>query len=121
MFPLRYSLSSLPWFLDVAEVVIVAAILKDEDVDLLEVDVARMEECRVPMRKDPSNAGMVNAVITSLRSAGRNLVDLSGHNYLNLILLLCVALLRTIHPIPPLFLDFSLLYWHMRSMIDFDN
>ena len=63
-------------------VMVVVAILEDEDVDLLEVDVARMEADRVPLRKDPSNAGTVDASITSLRSDGRNLVDLNGHNFL---------------------------------------
>ena len=85
-------------------------ILEDKDVDLLEVDVAHMEADRVPLRKGLSNADTVDAVITSPRSAGRNLVYLSGHNYLSLILLLRVVLLRTIHPLPPLFLDLSLLY-----------
>ena len=75
--------------------VVVAAILEDEDVDLLEVGVARMETDRVPLRKDPGNASTVDAVITSPRSAGRNLVDLSGAQLLSLILLLRVALLRT--------------------------
>jgi len=37
----------------------VAAILEGEDVDLLEVDVARMEVDRVPLRKDPDNASTV--------------------------------------------------------------
>ena len=91
-------------------VVIVAAILEDEDVDLLEVGVARMETDRVPLRKDPSNAGTVEAVITSPRSVGRNLIDLSAHSYLSLILMLRVVLLRTIHPLPPLFLDLPHLY-----------
>jgi len=86
--------------------VVVAAILEDEDVDLLEVDVARMEADRVPLSKDPDNAG----IITYSRSAGRNLVDLSGHNFLSLTPLLYVALLRTIHPLPPLFLDLPRLY-----------
>jgi len=90
-------------------IVIVAAIL-DEDMDLLEVDVARMEADRVLLRKDPGNAGTVDAVITSSRSAGRNLVDLSGHNFLSLVFLLHVALLRTIRPLPPLFLYLSQLY-----------
>ena len=49
-FPLHLPLSSLPWFL----VVIVAAILEDDDVNLLEVDVAHMEADRVPLRKDPT-------------------------------------------------------------------
>ena len=93
-----------------AEVMVVVAILEDKDVDLLEVGVARMEVDRVPLRKDPNNAGTVDAVITSPRSAGRNLVDLSGHSYLSMILLLRVALLRTIHPLPPFFLDLPLLY-----------
>jgi len=87
---------------------VVAAILEDEDLDLLEVDVARIEANKVPLRKDPSNAGTVDAVITSPRSAGRNLVDLSGHSYLSLFFLLRVALLRTIHPLPLLFLDLLL-------------
>jgi len=74
-------------------VVVVAAILKNENVNLLEVDVARIETDRVPLRKVSGNAGTVDVVITSPRNAERNLVDLSGHNYLSLILLLCVALL----------------------------
>ena len=77
-----------------------AAILEDENVDLLEVDMARIEADKVPLRKIPNNAGTVDALITSPRSAGRNLVDLSGHSYLSLIILLLhVALLRTIHPL----------------------
>jgi len=76
----------------------------------VEVDVARMEADRVPLRKDPSNAGTVNAVITSLRSAGRNLIDLSGHTFLSLTPLLRVAHLRTIRPLSPLFLDLPRLY-----------
>ena len=72
-----------------------AAILEDEDVNLLEVDD------KVPLRKALGNISTVDAVITSPSSAGRNLVNLSGHNYLSLTLLLHVALLRTIHPLPP--------------------
>ena len=53
-----------------AEVVFVAAILENEDMNLLEVDVARMEANKVPLRKNADNAGTVDAVITSLRSAG---------------------------------------------------
>ena len=86
------------------------AILEDEDKDLLEVDVVRMEADRMPLRKALGNAGIVNAVITSPRSAGRNLINLSEHSYLSLTLLLRVALLRTIHQLPPLFLDLSQLY-----------
>jgi len=63
-----------------------------------------------PLRKVPGNAGIVDAVIASPRSVERKLVDLSGHIYLSLILLPCVALLRTIHPLPPLFLDLPRLY-----------
>jgi len=85
---------------------VVAAIFEEEDEDLLVVDVARMEADKVPLRKALGNAGTVDAVITNLRSAGRNLIDLSGHNYLSLTLLLRVAL-RTIHP---LFLDLPQLY-----------
>jgi len=89
---------------------VMAVILEDEYVDLLEVDMARMEADRVPLRKDPDNAGTVDTVITSLRSAGRNLVDLSGHSFLSLILLLLVALLRIIRPLSSLFLDLLWLY-----------
>ena len=81
----------------------------DEDVDLLEVNVARMEADRVPLRKDPGNAGTVDTVITSPRSARRNLVGLSRHSFLSLTLLR-VVLLRTIRPLPPFFLDLSRLY-----------
>jgi len=54
MFPLHHSLSSLSLFLDVTEVVVVAEISEDDDVDLLEVNVARIEADRVPLRKDPA-------------------------------------------------------------------
>jgi len=69
MLPLHHPLSSLPWFLDVAEVVVV--ILEDEDVDLLEVNVAHMEADSVPLRKDPGNASTVDVVITSREKFGR--------------------------------------------------
>ena len=85
---------------------VVAAILEDEDVNLLKMDVAHMEADKVPGRKDPDNVGTVDAVITSRRSAERNLVDLSGHSYLRLILLLRVVLFRSIYPLSPLFLIF---------------
>ena len=104
MFLLHLSLSSLPWFLHVAVVVVVATILEDEDVDLLEVYVARMEADRGSLRKVSGNAGTMDIVITYPKSVGRNLVDLSGHIYLSLILLLCAALFKSIHPLPPLFL-----------------
>ena len=86
---------------------IVAAILEDEDVDLLKVNVARIEANRVPLRKDPGNTGTVDAVITSSISARRNLNGLREHDFLSLIPLLCVTLLKTIRPLLPLFLDFS--------------
>ena len=72
--------------------------------------MARMEADRVPLIKALGTAGTVDAVITSSRSAERNLVDLSGHSYLSLILLLYVALLRTIHPLTLLFLSLPQLY-----------
>ena len=75
----------------------------------------------MPLRKVSDNAGTVDAVITSPRSVGRNLVDLSGHNYLTLILLLRVALLKTIHLLPPLLLELPRLYCYKKSMIDFDS
>jgi len=61
-------------------VVAMAAILKDEDVDLLELDMARIEADRMPLRKGLGNASTMDAVITSPRSAKRNLIDLSGHS-----------------------------------------
>jgi len=69
-----------------------------------------MEADRVPLRKDPGNAGTMDVIITSPRSVERNLVDLSEHSYLSLILRLCVELLKTIHLLPPLFLDLPQLY-----------
>jgi len=74
------------------------------------VDGARIEADKVPLRKAIDNAGTVNTVITSPRNAERNLVDLSGHSCLNLTLLSRVALLRTIHPLSPLFLNLPQLY-----------
>jgi len=68
----------------------------------------------VPLRKDSGSVGTVNAVITSPKSAGRNLIDLSGHNYLILILLPCVVLLRSLHP---LFLALLQLNYRIRSMM----
>jgi len=44
-----------------------------------------MEADRVPLSKDPGNIGTVNILITSPKSVGRNLIYLSGHNYLILI------------------------------------
>jgi len=86
------------------------AILEGEDVDLLEVNVARLVAHKVHLRKALRNVDTVDAVITSPRSDGRNLVDLSGYNYLSLILLLRVALFRTIHLFLSLFLDLPELY-----------
>jgi len=54
----------------VAEVVVVAAILADEDVDPLEVDVVLMGADRVPLRKSPDNVGTVNTIITSQKVLG---------------------------------------------------
>ena len=60
--------------------------------------------------KGPRNAGTVDAIIIFLRSVERNLIDLSGHSYPSLILLLRVTLLRNIHPLSPLFLNLPQLY-----------
>jgi len=95
----------------------VAAILEDEDVDSLEVDVDLMEANIVPLRKAPGNVDIVDVAITSLKSAGRNLDRLSGHSYLILVLLPCVVLLRVVHL---LFLTLSRLYCRKKSMIDSD-
>ena len=68
-----------------AEVVVITVILEDQDVDPFEVDMVLMEAEGVPLSKDPDNVGTVDAVITSLKSAERNLIDLSGQSYLILI------------------------------------
>ena len=82
-----------------AEIMVVAVILKDEDVDPLEVDVVLMKADKVPLRKDPGIVDTMDTVITSSKSAERNLVNLSGHNYLILILLPRVIILRSLHPL----------------------
>jgi len=86
----------------------VATILEDEDMNSLEVDVDLMEADRVPLRKAPSNVGLVDVVITSPKSVERNLIDLIRHSYLILVLLLRVVLLKILHL---LFLTFSRLYY----------
>ena len=78
-------------------------------------ELGLMEADRVPMRKDPGNVGIIDALITSLRNAGRNLVDLSGHIYLILVLLTRVVFFRVLHL---LFLTLPRLYCRMRSMVD---
>ena len=92
-----------------------AAILQDDDVNSLEVDVDLMEADIVPLKKAPGNVGIVDVAITSPKSTGRNLDILSGHNYLILILLPRVVLLRSLHP---LFLALPRLYCRRRSMIN---
>jgi len=99
----------------VAEVVV--AILEDEDVDPY-VDVDLIEVDIVPLRRAPGNIGIVDIVITSLKSTERNLVNLKRHNYLSQILLPYVVLLRS----PPLLIRaLQQLYCHRRCMIDSDN
>ena len=93
-----------------------AAILENEDVDSLVVDADLMEADRVPLRKAPDNVGIVDVVITYQKSVMRNLVDLSGHNYLILVLLPCVVL--RIHL---LFLILPRLNCRRRNMIDSDS
>ena len=58
---------------------------------------------------------IVDAVITSPKCVGRNLIDLSGHSYLILILLPHVVILKSLLS---LFLPLSRLYYRRRSMID---
>ena len=70
-----------------------AAILEDENVDLLEVNVDLMDANKV-LRKIPDNVGIVDVTTTSQKSVWRNLDDLSEHSYLILALLPCVVLLR---------------------------
>ena len=57
-----------------------ATILKDEDVNSLEVDVDLMEADIVPRRKILDNVGIMDVAITSSKNVERNLVDLSGHS-----------------------------------------
>jgi len=78
-------------------VVVVAMILEDKDMNSLKVNMDPMEANKVSLRKAPDNVGIVNVVITSLKSAEKNLIHLSGHNYLVLVLLPCVVLLRVFH------------------------
>jgi len=118
MFSLHHLLSSLLWFLSVAEVMVMAAILEDEDVNPLEMNVDPLEVDVVPLKKDPGNVSTVDAIITSPRSVGINLDNLSEHSYLILILLPCVLPVRSLHP---LFLTLPLLYCRSRSMIDFHS
>ena len=93
-----------------SEVVVVTSILEDDDVVLMEAD-------RVSLRKDLRNVGTVECGHSNhiSESAGRNLVNLSGHIYLILILLPRVVILRSLHQ---LFLALLWLYYHGRSMID---
>ena len=95
-----------------------AAILEDEDVDSLEVDVDLMEANRVPLRKAPDNIDIMDVAITSPKSVGRNLKILSGHSYLILVFLPRVVLLTVLHL---LFLSLPRLYCRRRSMIDSDS
>jgi len=76
------------------------------------------EANRVPLRKASNNVGIVDVAITSPKSIGRNLVDLSGYNYLILVLLPPVVLLRVLHL---LFLTLPRLYCRKGSMIESDS
>ena len=64
-----------------------AAILKEEDVDSLEVGMDLIEANKMPLRKAPGNVNIVDVAITSPKSVGRNLDGMSGHSYLILVLL----------------------------------
>ena len=66
---------------------VVTAILKDVNVDPLDVDVDLMGADIVPLRKAPDNIDIMDVAITSPKSVGRNLKILSGHSYLILVLL----------------------------------
>ena len=100
-----------------AEVAAATTILEDKDVDPLEVDAVLMEADRVPLRKTPDNVGIVDIVIISLKSAGKNLVDLSGHSYPSLILLPRAVLLRS----PRLLIRALSQLYCRRSIIDSDS
>jgi len=93
----------------------VAAILEDEDINLLKMNVDLMEADRVPLRKAPGNVGTVDIAITSPKSVGRNLNVLSGHSYLTLVILPRVVILRVLYL---LFLALPRLYCGRKSMID---
>ena len=88
MFPLElicnlhHLLSNLPWSLYVAQVVITTVIL--EEVAHLEAVVVFMVADRLLVIRGPSNVSIVGEITTCLRSAGRSLVALNGHNWLML-------------------------------------
>ena len=80
--------------------------------------VAHMMVDRVALKKDHVNLNIVGGIITSLRSAGRNLVALNGYNWLILTLLPLVILLMLLRPLFLVLLVLSLWYFHRLSMVD---
>jgi len=68
--------------------------------------------------KGPGNVDIMDVAITSPISVERNLDVLSGHNYLILVLLPRVVLLRVLHLA---YLALPRLYCRRRSMIDSDS
>jgi len=89
-------LNSLLCTLDVAEIVIVVTILK-EDVVLLDLDTILLVANRVLLIRGLGIVSNVGGVNTSLRNTGRKLIDLSGHNKLILILLPLMILIMLLH------------------------
>ena len=96
----------------IGRVAVVIVIL--EDMDPLEEDVAHMVVDIVVLTKDHVNTDIVGEIITSLRSAERNLIALNNHNWLILILLSLVILLMLLQL---LFLVLPPLYFHKVSMM----
>jgi len=113
---LHHPLSSLSWFPVVAEIVVVAAILEDEDMDSLEVEMDLMETDRVPLN-DPAIC-IMDVAITFPKSTGRNLDVLSGRNYLILVIFLPRVVLRVFHL---LFLTLPRLYYRRSMIVEFSQ
>ena len=72
MFPLHHLSNSLLWFLDVAEVVVMATPV------ISEVDMVLIVTDRAFLIRDPESISIAGG--TSLRCTGRNLVALNRRN-----------------------------------------
>ena len=105
MFPLHLPLRSLPWFLDMALVMLMVAILEEEDEDLLEVDMARMEVDRGVSEKAPQQCRHCQRSNHISEKCWKKFSRFEWAQYLSLALLICVALLEIVHPLSSLFLD----------------
>jgi len=113
---LHHLLSSLPWSSDVAEVVVAAVFL--EDATHLEVAVDLIVADRVALIRALDNVSIVTGIMTSLRSAERNLVALNGHNWL-MLTLLSLVMFMLLQPLSLVLLGLSPWYYHRTSTIDY--